>query len=181
MRAPEPAAPAPAPPREQVRATLPGALRHEIDAIRTRWNPELVPGNPAHATLVYHDEATHPARLRERLHEVVASCGPFELEIGGVRRFRMPPGGVYLQVADPSGAVEHIRRRVLEPPFTPRRYFALHVTLLHPRFAERLEAAWRELEPLRVDRRFRVEGLDLLSGGRDGLSYASFPFLGSAR
>lgn len=170
--------PGPAPVREQVRVTLPGGLRDQIDAIRSRWNPELVPGNPAHATVVYHDEAAHPARLRERLREVVASCGPFELAIGGARQFRMPPGGVYLEVFDPSGAVERIRRSVLEPPFTPRRHFALHVTLLHPRFAERLDAAWRELEPLRIDRRFRVEGLDLISGGSDGVSFAAFALRG---
>jgi 2'-5' RNA ligase len=165
--------------REQVRVTLPGALRDEVDAIRARWNPELVSGNPAHATVVYHDEATHPARLRERLHELVTGCGAFELEIGGSRRFRLPPGGVYLEVSDPSGAVDRIRRKVLEPPFAPRRHFALHVTLLHPRFASRLDAAWRELAALRLDRRFRVDGLDLMSGGRDGVSFAAFPFRGT--
>src|SRR4029450_617339 len=50
--------------RGQVRVTRPGALREQVDAIRARWNPELVPRNPAHATVIYHDEAQDPALLR---------------------------------------------------------------------------------------------------------------------
>ena len=75
--------------------------------------------------------------------------------------------------------MERIRSALLAPPFEARRRFALHVTLLHPRFGERLDAAWRELESLRVDRRFEVKGLDLLSGSRAGLSYTGFPLRGA--
>jgi 2'-5' RNA ligase len=161
--------------REQIRITVPGALRAEIDAIRARFNPELVPHNPAHATIVYHDELADPALLRERLAEAVARTAPFELEIGGARRFRGAEGA-YLAVTDPSGAVEKLRRAILAPPSTPRTRLVLHVTLLHPRFGHRLEEAWPAFEPLRFDRRFRVESLELMSGSREGLTTSSHSF-----
>ena len=166
--------------REQVRITLPGALREEVDAIRTRWNPELVPRNPAHATVIYHDEAQEPALLRERLAAAASALGTFELVLEGARRFRAPAQGAYLALSDPSGAVERLRRAVLGPPFTPRARLVLHVTLLHPRFGGRLETAWPDLEPLRFGRPFRVQGLDLMSGSREGLTYASYPLAARA-
>lgn len=166
--------------REQVRITLPGALREEVDAIRARWNPELVPGNPAHATVVYHDEAEHPALLRERLAAAVAELAPFELVLGSAQRFRPPAEGVYLAVSDPAGAVERLRRAVLAPPFTPRARLVLHVTLIHPAFGERAGAAWPELAALRFGCRFPVEGLELISGDRRGLETTGFPLRISA-
>jgi 2'-5' RNA ligase len=164
--------------REQIRITVPGALRAEIDAIRERINPELVPSNPAHATIVYHDEIADPVLLRERVAAAAAALDPFELEIGGVLRFRPPAQGAYLAVADASGAVERLRSAILAPPSTPRKRVALHVTLLHPAFGSRLESAWPELEPLRFDRRFRVASLELISGDRKSLSFESFPLRG---
>ncbi len=161
--------------REQVRITLPGALRGEVDAIRARWNPELVPRNPAHATVIYHDEAQEPALLRLRLALAVAALEPFELVLEGARRFRTPAQGAYLALSDPSGAVARLRRAVLGPPFTPRARLTLHVTLLHPAFGARLAEAWPDLEPLRFGRRFRVDGLDLMSGNRERLTYAPYP------
>ena len=161
--------------REQIRITVPGALRAEIDAIRERFNPELVPHNPAHATIVYHDELGDPALLRERLAAAVAAAEPFELEIGGARRFRGAQGA-YLAVTDPTGAVERLRRALLAPPGAPRTRLMLHVTLLHPAFGHRLEEAWPAFEPLRFDRRFRVESLELMTGSREGISTSSHPF-----
>jgi hypothetical protein len=163
--------------REQIRITVPGALRAEIDAIRERFNPELVPHNPAHATIVYHDELADPLLLRERLAAAVVGAEPFELEIGGARRFRGAQGA-YLAVTDPSGAVEKLRSAILAPPSTPRTRLVLHVTLLHPRFGHRLDEAWPAFEPLRFDRRFRVESLELMSGSREGLTTSSHPFGG---
>jgi hypothetical protein len=166
--------------REQVRVTLPGALRDEVDAIRTRINPELVPRNPAHATVIYHDEAPEPSLLRERLVAAAAALGPFELELLGARRFRAPAQGAYLAVRDPAGAVERLRRAVLTPPFTPRARLTLHVTLLHPAFGARLGGAWPELETLHFGRRFRVEGLELMSGSRESLTCVSYALGGPA-
>jgi hypothetical protein len=167
--------------REQVRITLPVGLREEVDAIRARWNPELVAGNPAHATVIYHDEATEPGLLRERLAAAAADLAPFEVVLGGARRFRTPAEGAYVELSDPTGAVARLRRAVLGPPFTPRGGLTLHVTLLHPRFGERLPAAWPELEALRFGRAFRVDGLDLLSGSRAGLRYEAYPLRTGAR
>jgi hypothetical protein len=168
-----------APVREQIRITLPGALRAEVDAIRERINPELVRRNPAHATIVYHDELADPGLLRERVAAAAADLDPFELELGATRRFRPPAIGAYLSVTDATGAVEKLRRAILAPPSTPRRSLTLHVTLLHPAFGGRLEEAWPELEALRFDRRFRVASLDLISGDREGLAFASYPLRGA--
>jgi 2'-5' RNA ligase len=166
--------------REQVRITLPGALREEVDRIRERWNPERAARNPAHATVVYHDEAPDPALLRARLAEAAAGLGPFELVLGGARRFRPPARGAYLAVADPSGAVERLRRAVLAPPFTPRGRLTLHVTLIHPDFGERAEAAWPELLALRFERSFRVERFELISGNRQGVETLRYPLVNAA-
>jgi hypothetical protein len=92
----------------------------------------------------------------------------------GVRRFRAPAVGAYLAVSDPSGAVERLRGRLLAPPFVPRRRLTLHVTLVHPRYAERLPAAWPALATLHFGRSFRVETLDLMSGDRSGVRFHSF-------
>lgn len=153
---------------------MPDPLREEVDAIRRRFTPELVVGNPAHATLVYHDEADDPSLLRERLAEATAAELPFELVLEGVRRFRAPAVGAYLSVRDPSGTVDRLRGRLLAPPFVPRRRLTLHVTLVHPAFAERLPAAWSWLSTLHFGRSFRVEALDLMSGDRSGVRFHSF-------
>jgi 2'-5' RNA ligase len=161
-------------PREQVRITLTGALRDEVDSIRRRWTPELVPRNPAHATVIYHDEADDPALLRERLAAAAASIEPFELVLEGARRFRAPALGAYLAVSDPGDAVERLRGSVLAPPFAPRKRVTLHVTLVHPAFSDRLPQAWPELEPLQFGRPFRVDRVELISGDRAGVSVTSF-------
>jgi hypothetical protein len=165
--------------REQIRITLPGALRAEVDAIRERVNPEMVPQNPAHATIVYHDEIDDPALLRERVAAAAAAVDPFDLELGAACRFRPPAQGAYLSVVDASGAVATLRRAILAPPSTPRRHLKLHVTLLHPRFGSRLEHVWPELEPLCFERRFRVASLELISGNREGLAFSSYPLRGA--
>jgi len=164
--------------REQVRITLPRAVGAEVDALRERFNPELVPGNPAHATIVYHDEIDDLALLRERVAAAAAALGPFELELGAARCFQPPARGAYLAVCDASSVVQTLRRVILAPPSTPRTRLALHVTLLHPAFGRRLEEAWPELESLRFERRFRVTSLELISGNRDAITIASYPLRG---
>jgi 2'-5' RNA ligase len=165
--------------REQIRITVPDALGAEVDAIRERINPELVRGNPAHATIVYHDELDDPGLLRERVAAAAAAQGPFDLELGAAQRFRPPALGAYLGVTDAAGIVARLREAILAPPATPRRRFMPHVTLLHPAFGSRLEAAWPGLEPLRFDRRFRVASIELISGNRETLTISSWPLRGA--
>jgi 2'-5' RNA ligase superfamily len=154
--------------RVQARITLPETLRAPIDALRMRWNPEIAAGNPAHATLVYHDEAPDPELLRARLEAACAVAAPFRLELAGPARFR-GARGAFLQVRDPGAGARGLRERALGPPFLPRGRFGLHVTLLHPAQGERLEEAWPALAALAAPGSFLVESIDLITGGRPGI------------
>ena len=151
------------PVRIQARVTLPEALRARIDAVRMRWNPEVATGNPAHFTIVYHDEAPDPAVLRARLAHACQQVSPFVVHLDGVARFPEPDRGAFLAVQDPSGGVAALRRLVLSPPCTPRQRFGLHVTLLHPGQGERLAQAWPELSAVAGGASFRVEHVELIS------------------
>jgi 2'-5' RNA ligase len=150
--------------RVQARITLPEALRAPIDALRMRWNPEAATDNPAHATLVYHDEATDPELLRARLEAVCETTAPFRVELGGAAEFRHPARGAFLKLADPSDAVRSLRRRLLAPPFEARTRFGLHVTLLHPAQGERLAEAWPAFAALERPGAFVVESIELIGG-----------------
>jgi 2'-5' RNA ligase len=146
----------------QVRITLPADLRAPIDAVREKWNPERAAGNPAHATIAYHDEAPDLERLAARLEQAAAQTAPFFLELGPPARFADPIGGAYLTLTDPTGAVRSLRQRLLAPPFAPRSRFGLHVTLLHPDQGERIEQAWPELARISHSGAFRVTALQLV-------------------
>ena len=150
--------------RVQARITLPEALRAPIDALRMRWNPEVATGNPAHATLVYHDEAPDPELLRDRLEAACEITAPFRVELGPPAEFRYPPRGAFLKLADPSDAVRSLRGLVLAPPFRARARFGLHVTLLHPAQGERLAEAWPAFAAIESLGAFVVESLELIAG-----------------
>ena len=150
--------------RVQARITLPEDLRADIDAARMRWNPELASGNPAHVTIVYHDEAPDPALLRSRLEHACRITAPFRLSLGAVESFAAPVSGAFVAVEDPTRGVEQLRRHVLAPPFSARERFGLHATLLHPAHGHRLAEAWAELESLRRRSSFVAERVDLISG-----------------
>jgi hypothetical protein len=167
--------------RVQARITLPEAARSEIDALRVRWNPELVTGNPAHVTVVYHDEAPDVELLRARLERACRTIAPFALALGTAARFPPPELGIHLAVADPTDAVGELRRRVLAPPFQGRERFGLHVTLLHPAFGARTAEAWPALSSVRRPDSFRIERIDVVTGtGAATETLESFP-LGVAR
>ena len=150
--------------RVQARITLPDDLRNAIDAVRMRWNPELARGNPAHVTIVYHDEAPDPALLRSRLERACRITPPFRLSLGAVEKFAAPVSGAFVAVEDPTRGVERLRRHLLAPPFSARERFGLHVTLLHPAHGDRLAEAWPELASLRRPVSFVAERVDLISG-----------------
>jgi 2'-5' RNA ligase len=150
--------------RVQARITLPEALRAPVDALRMRWNPEVATGNPAHATLVYHDEATDAELLRERLEAACETLAPFRVELGAATEFRHPARGAFLKLADPVDAVRGLRRRILGPPFRARERFGLHVTLLHPAQGDRLAEAWPSFVSFQSPGAFLVESIELIGG-----------------
>jgi len=165
--------------RVQARITLPEPLRGPIDDVRMRWNPEVATGNPAHATVVYHDEVSDPELLRARLEAACASMAPFRVELGAATEFRRPAQGAFLKLADPSDAVGSLRRRVLAPPFQARTRFGLHVTLLHPAQGERLAEAWPAFAAIESPGGFVVESIELIGGaGRTIDTRACLPLRG---
>jgi 2'-5' RNA ligase len=165
--------------RVQARITLPEALRAPIEALRMRWNPEVATGNPAHATLVYHDEATDAELLRSRLETACETLAPFRVELGPATEFRHPARGAFLKLADPSGAVRVLRQRILGPPFRARERFGLHVTLLHPAQGDRLAEAWPSFASFQGPGAFLVESIDLIGGaGRAIQTLAEVPLRG---
>jgi hypothetical protein len=167
--------------RVQARITLPEDARRIVDAARLRWNPELATGNPAHVTVVYHDEVPDPGALRERLADASRAIGAFDLVVGAPQRFAAPLRGAFLAVSDPAGAVERLRARVLVPPFAARARFGLHVTLLHPAQGERLAAAWPAFAALEPPGAFRVRAIELITGsGAATGTLASFALAGES-
>ncbi len=97
--------------RVQLRIELSRALRDQIEPLRARWNPERASDNPAHVTLIYHDEATSEALLRARIAAAAMEIAPFDLMVGSPRRFEPPLDGIYLAAADPSNAASRRRAR----------------------------------------------------------------------
>jgi len=155
--------------RVQARITLPPHIRRGIDSLRAKWNPERAAGNPAHLTIVYHDEAPDLRLLAERLRLAAAEVAPFRLVIGSAARFPEPVRGAYLAVEDPTSTVGAVRDILLAPPFTRRSRFGLHVTLLHPDQGDRLEDAWPELSPLTDAGSFEVSELQLVGPANETL------------
>lgn len=150
--------------RVQLRITLPAALRASIDDARLRWNPEVATNNPAHLTLIYHDEAPDVALLSTRLAQSCAAQQPFVLQLGALRQFAPPNAGAFLEVADPPDGVRRLRELVLAPPFTSRSRFGLHVTVLHPDYGARLADAWRSLLQLAHAGTFTADRVELIAG-----------------
>ena len=157
----------------QARIVLPPDVRQDIDRLRAAWNPERATSNPAHVTVAYHDEATDPTLLAERLRLVAARTVPFRLSFGPAARFPGSAGGAFLTVADSSGGVAAVREALLAPPFTRRERFDLHVTLLHPDQGSRVESAWAAFECLSPVGGFEVTELQLV--GPDNGVLAVFP------
>ena len=155
---------APSTDRVQLRITLPAALRATIDDARLRWTPEIATNNPAHLTLIYHDEAPDVARLSARLAHACTEQRPFVLQLGAVRQFAPPDAGAFLEVADPQGGVRRLRELVLAPPFTSRSRFGLHVTVLHPAYGARLAEAWPSLLQLAHAGTFTADRVELIAG-----------------
>lgn len=128
--------------RFQARITLPQAMREKIDPLRLQWNPQQAQGNPAHITIIYHDEAPDLNLLLDRLKEFTSACKPFPIELGAAQQFPAPDCGAFLSVTDSTQSIQALRQNVLAAPFTQRSRFGLHTTMLHPKHGEHLRTAW---------------------------------------
>lgn len=163
--------------RVQARIHIPEEIGSKIDALRMQWNPELASNNPAHITVVYHDEAPDADLLRSRLERVCPELRSFNLRLGVVRRFDGPDAWAYIEVVDPGGGVAQLRDLLLGTPFTRRARFGLHVTLLHPSYGLRLADAWDDLSKLRINGEFEAQSIELITGrGASTEVLASYPF-----
>ena len=150
--------------REQVRITLPEQLRQRVEPIRRQWDPDRAAHNPAHVTVIYHDEADDPGLLRARLRTVTESWPRFALRLGAARVFGVPSRGIYLETDDCEQGTRRPRDAVLGPPFRPRGDFVSHVTLLHPERGARGDEAWQRLCDWRIDASFAVEAFEIIQG-----------------
>jgi 2'-5' RNA ligase len=157
----------------KIQARIPEEMQRKVNPIREKWNPERAAGNPAHVTILYHDEAPDVAILEKRLRAAVLDLAPFVLVVGTPERFREPARGVFLRVSDPTDAISSIRQSVLRPPFVPRPGFGLHVTILHPAQGTRLEDAWHDIAGIPRPGAFDVSSLQLVGSSNDTMAELS--------
>lgn len=151
----------------QARITLPERMQSQVNPIRERWGPERALGNPAHVTIVYHDEAPDVEILEARLRIAILELAPFRLVVGRPERFRAPARGAYLPVSDPTDTISSIRDKVLLPPCVARERFGLHVTILHPDQGASLEDAWHDIARIPSLGYFEVSALQLVDSRND--------------
>lgn len=148
--------------RAQVRITLPEAFRATIDPLRRKWIPEHAIGNPAHLTIIYHDEAPDLDLLMTRLLTALSCRSAFPLELGLAQKFPDSVRGAFLNLLDPTGGVSGIREIILTPPFSERVRFSLHATILHPSHGDRLNEAWPDIRNLPALGRFIVDEVQVV-------------------
>ncbi len=137
-------------PRRHVSIHIPGDTARDLDAWRERWDPVMAARTPPHVTVVYPEEIVDELLLLARLDEVAADTSPFALHLSDVRADDGGSGGVFVAVADHSGALETIRDRLLLPPQHFSGY-PFHSTIAHPRTSVNPTGCWRALQGLRLD------------------------------
>jgi 8-oxo-dGTP pyrophosphatase MutT (NUDIX family) len=119
-----------------------GAVRDRIEPERSRWDPAMAAGVPAHVSLVYPEEVADFDGLLARAERATREQVGFPLDVRGLLRTDEPNGVfVGVGVTDRTGAVPALRAALLPPGSTPRGV-PLHVTIVHPRTSNRGEAAF---------------------------------------
>ena len=99
---------------------LVGPQLANIEAIRRKWDPAMAAAIPAHVTLVYPDEHSGVAALRDRVEAVAEREAEFRVSLGDFRSFPPPDDGcVYIEVLDDDGQLRALRRSAVAPPFRP--------------------------------------------------------------
>jgi 2'-5' RNA ligase len=137
--------------RRAVVLFVPQPVAGLIDDIRQRWDPVMLGRIDAHVTLV-HDivlDAVDVDAAEPLVQEVAAEIGPFDVTLTTARCWTRAANGVYLDVDDPTGAIEalHDRLSALESPAWARAGFRPHATLVHGRTVDPdlSEPAWAAL------------------------------------
>jgi hypothetical protein len=83
---------------------LVGPQLAKIEAIRRKWDLAMALAIPAHVTLVYPDEHSGVAALRDRVKAVAEREAEFRVSLGDFRSFPPPDDGcVYIEVRDDDG------------------------------------------------------------------------------
>jgi 2'-5' RNA ligase len=133
--------------RRAVVLFVPQPVAAVIDDVRKRWDPVMLGRIDAHVTLV-HDIVDVDAAAR-CVQEAAAATAPFDVTLTTARCWSRAANGVYLDIDDPTGAIEalHARLSALESPAWARAGFHPHVTLVHGRTVDPnlAEPAWSAL------------------------------------
>lgn len=157
----------------------------ELASLRHRFDPVMAAGVPPHTTVAYPEEFTDLDLLIERAKDITATTDPFTMH--GTRFVTdgdQGQGGVFLELADPSGSWQHLRHHLLAPPFTPLDVRP-HLTMVHPRTSDRGTEAWPLLAAEQEQASCQVVASTLaltVTDPRNGLrTVERFPLGGSTR
>jgi 2'-5' RNA ligase len=113
---------------------LPEPISTVVQDVRAAFDPHSAAEIAPHITLVYENEITSAAYLRERLTEISGATTALRLRLSEPRTWGSgPEEGIYLSVEDVEGAITALRGRLTTslacspPPID----FQPHVTLVH--------------------------------------------------
>ena len=154
--------------RRAVVLFVPQPVAAVIDDVRRRWDPVMLGRIDAHVTLVHdivHDIVDVDAADR-CVQEAAAATAPFEVTLTTARCWSRAANGVYLDIDDPTGAIEalHAQLSALESPAWARAGFHPHVTLVHGRTVDPdlAEPAWSALCDATFGWTVRLSTLDVI-------------------
>lgn len=153
-----------------------GAVRTLVEPERSRWDPTMAAGVPAHVSLVYPEEVADFDALIARAEGVVHEQAGFPLDVREVLRTDEPDGVfVGLGVTDRTGAMAVLRRALLPPASTPLG-IPPHVTVVHPRTSDRGDDAAAALRRAELAGSFTVTELCWTETSAAGMAVrARFP------
>jgi 8-oxo-dGTP diphosphatase len=163
--------------RRHLTIVLPdGPFRDAIEVMRTRWDPVMAAGVPAHVSVVYPEEITDEALLLQRAAVALEGLRSFPLDIRGVVSADESRGvvrgvvrGVYLGATDRAGVLTGLRQHLLTPPFASLGY-PLHVTIVHPRTSRRGPDAFAALRSDPIAGSFIVSELRWTETSPEGMT-----------
>ena len=150
-------------PRRAIVVPVPPPVGRSVDEIRRRFDPVMAARIDAHITLV-HEVVDH-----QRAAELVARAAerpPFTVHLTRAALWGPARYGVYLDVADPDGALAslHAALREVETPGWARVEYRPHVTLVHGRTvtADDAELAWSALDGFVAGWEVKVSSIDTI-------------------
>jgi mutator protein MutT len=122
-----------------------GAVRARVEPERSRWDPTMAAGVPAHVSVVYPEEVVDFDALLERARTATRDRTGFPLDVREILRTDEAEGVfVGLRVTDRTGGLTGLRHALLPADATPLG-IPPHVTVVHPRTSDRGDDAFRAL------------------------------------